>query len=71
MSGRLREIPYNYTSFSDREIVLRLLGGPDAGGRRVLTIGLPRELPAVSEQRTGSGTPIDTTTASGPRSMLR
>jgi FAD/FMN-containing dehydrogenase/Fe-S oxidoreductase len=24
--GRLREIPYNYTSFSDREIVLRLLG---------------------------------------------
>ena len=23
---RLREIPYNYTSFSDREIVLRLLG---------------------------------------------
>ena len=26
--ARLREIPYNYTSFSDREIVLRLLGGP-------------------------------------------
>ncbi|MFT3907049.1 MAG: FAD/FMN-binding oxidoreductase [Steroidobacteraceae bacterium] len=25
-SQRLREIPYNYTSFSDREIVLRLLG---------------------------------------------
>jgi FAD/FMN-containing dehydrogenase/Fe-S oxidoreductase len=25
-SPRLREIPYNYTSFSDREIVLRLLG---------------------------------------------
>jgi FAD/FMN-containing dehydrogenase len=25
---RLREIPYNYTSFSDREIVLRLLGEP-------------------------------------------
>jgi FAD/FMN-containing dehydrogenase/Fe-S oxidoreductase len=24
---RLREIPYNYTSFSDREIVVRLLGG--------------------------------------------
>ena len=24
---RLREIPYNYTSLSDREIVLRLLGG--------------------------------------------
>ena len=23
---QLREIPYNYTSFSDREIVLRLLG---------------------------------------------
>jgi FAD/FMN-containing dehydrogenase/Fe-S oxidoreductase len=26
MSPRLREIPYNYTSFSDREIVIRLLG---------------------------------------------
>ena len=25
-NGRLREIPYNYTSFSDREIVGRLLG---------------------------------------------
>ncbi len=25
---RLREIPYNYTSFSDREIVIRLLGEP-------------------------------------------
>lgn len=25
-STRLREIPYNYTSFSDREIVLRILG---------------------------------------------
>ena len=24
--GRIREIPYNYTSFSDREIVMRLLG---------------------------------------------
>ena len=23
---RVREIPYNYTSFSDREIVIRLLG---------------------------------------------
>ncbi|WIM04911.1 MAG: DUF3683 domain-containing protein [Candidatus Nitricoxidivorans perseverans] len=29
MSARLREIPYNYTSFSDREIVIRLLG-PEA-----------------------------------------
>jgi len=28
MSNRLREIPYNYTSFSDREIVIRLLGEP-------------------------------------------
>jgi FAD/FMN-containing dehydrogenase/Fe-S oxidoreductase len=27
-SPRLREIPYNYTSFSDREIVIRLLGAP-------------------------------------------
>jgi FAD/FMN-containing dehydrogenase/Fe-S oxidoreductase len=27
-SARLREIPYNYTSFSDREIVIRLLGAP-------------------------------------------
>jgi hypothetical protein len=26
-AARLREIPYNYTSFSDREIVIRLLGG--------------------------------------------
>ncbi|MFZ4855622.1 MAG: DUF3683 domain-containing protein [Desulfuromonadaceae bacterium] len=26
MTNRLREIPYNYTSFSDREIVIRLLG---------------------------------------------
>ena len=26
MNARLREIPYNYTSFSDREITLRLLG---------------------------------------------
>jgi FAD/FMN-containing dehydrogenase/Fe-S oxidoreductase len=26
MDVRLREIPYNYTSFSDREIVIRLLG---------------------------------------------
>src|SRR3990172_2195399 len=26
MSARLREIPYNYTSFADREIVIRLLG---------------------------------------------
>ncbi len=30
---RLREIPYNYTSFSDREIVIRLLG---AGGWALL-----------------------------------
>jgi len=28
MQTRLREIPYNYTSFSDREIALRLLGAP-------------------------------------------
>ncbi len=27
MSDRIREIPYNYTSFSDREIVIRYLGG--------------------------------------------
>lgn len=26
MTARLREIPYNYTSFSDHEIVIRLLG---------------------------------------------
>jgi hypothetical protein len=25
-ASRLREIPYNYTSFSEREIVIRLLG---------------------------------------------
>ncbi|PLZ01645.1 FAD-linked oxidase [Burkholderia sp. WAC0059] len=28
LEPRLREIPYNYTSFSDREIVIRLLGEP-------------------------------------------
>ncbi|MBI4290207.1 MAG: FAD/FMN-binding oxidoreductase [Betaproteobacteria bacterium] len=28
MTTRLREIPYNYTSFADREIVIRLLGEP-------------------------------------------
>ena len=27
MTARLREIPYNYTSFSDHEIVIRILGG--------------------------------------------
>ena len=33
--SRVREIPYNYTSFSDREIVLRLLGrGGVAAGER-------------------------------------
>ena len=26
MPDRIREIPYNYTSFSDREIVIRFLG---------------------------------------------
>jgi hypothetical protein len=26
MTSRLREIPYNHTSFCDREIVTRLLG---------------------------------------------
>src|SRR5512142_3283245 len=31
MTVRLREIPYNYTSFSDREIAIRLLG--EAGWR--------------------------------------
>ena len=41
--ARLREIPYNYTSFSDREIVIRLLG--DDGWR------LLDEL--RSERRTG------------------
>ena len=27
-SSRIREIPYNYTSFTDREIVIRFLGEP-------------------------------------------
>src|SRR3954454_21947093 len=40
---RLREIPYNYTSFSDREIITRLLG--EEGSR------LSDEL--RSERRTG------------------
>ena len=30
MTVRLREIPYNYTSFSDREIVIRLLGAENS-----------------------------------------
>ncbi|MCX7255720.1 MAG: FAD/FMN-binding oxidoreductase [Polaromonas sp.] len=29
--SRIREIPYNYTSFSDREVVIRLLGEPAWG----------------------------------------
>ncbi len=40
---RIREIPYNYTSFSDREIVIRLLGAP-----AWQTLNLLRE-----ERRTG------------------
>ena len=28
---RIREVPYNYTSFSDREIVIRFLGEPNWG----------------------------------------
>ena len=51
---RLREIPYNYTSFSDREIVLRLLGtgawdvlerlraGYPGGGRQAKQAGVQR-----------------------------
>ncbi len=35
-SERVREIPYNYTSFSDREIVIRLLGEPAWGWLNVL-----------------------------------
>jgi FAD/FMN-containing dehydrogenase/Fe-S oxidoreductase len=31
MTARLREIPYNYTSFSDREIAIRLLGAEGWG----------------------------------------
>ncbi len=42
-AARLREIPYNYTSFSDREIVLRLLGA-----RAWDLLGLLRD-----ERRTG------------------
>jgi FAD/FMN-containing dehydrogenase/Fe-S oxidoreductase len=42
-AARLREIPYNYTSFSDREIVIRLLGA-----RAWELLGLLRE-----ERRTG------------------
>ncbi|MDM0112946.1 FAD/FMN-binding oxidoreductase [Variovorax sp. J22R133] len=41
--ARLREIPYNYTSFSDREIVIRLLG---ARGWELLQV-------LRSERRTG------------------
>ena len=38
---RLREIPYNYTSFSDREIVIRLLGRAAVGRAE----GAPRRAP--------------------------
>ena len=40
MPARLREIPYNYTSFSDREIVMRLLGEP--AGRALLELRAER-----------------------------
>jgi FAD/FMN-containing dehydrogenase/Fe-S oxidoreductase len=43
MTARLREIPYNYTSFSDREIVVRLLG--EDAWQRILAL--------QSERRTG------------------
>ena len=61
---RLREIPYNYTSFSDREIVIRLLGEEAwqvldelrterrTGLRRV--IPLARQDPGVTETRVSS-----------------
>ena len=39
---RLREIPYNYTSFSDREIVLRLLGARASWPGFTLGAHLPR-----------------------------
>ena len=35
---RLREIPYNYTSFSDREVVIRLLGAKRLGGTTRLAL---------------------------------
>ena len=38
---RLREIPYNYTSFSDREIVIRLLGEPCLGAAEPAARGAP------------------------------
>ncbi len=40
MQTRLREIPYNYTSFSDREIVLRLLG--EAGWQLISSLRAER-----------------------------
>jgi FAD/FMN-containing dehydrogenase/Fe-S oxidoreductase len=43
MTARLREIPYNYTSFSDREIVIRLLG--EAGWETLVAL--------QGERRTG------------------
>ncbi|MFK7892125.1 MAG: DUF3683 domain-containing protein [Granulosicoccus sp.] len=42
-TGQLREIPYNYTSFSDREIAIRYLG--ESGWQLILTLR--------SERRTG------------------
>ena len=45
--ARLREIPYNYTSLSDREIVIRLLGE----SKWDLLLGLRGEHVVVDQQR--------------------
>jgi hypothetical protein len=50
---RLREIPYHYTSFADREIVIRLLG---AEGWALLGDALHHRLAEIDKRRDGSDT---------------
>ena len=57
--ARLREIPYNYTSFSDREIVMRLLG--ERGWTLLQSLR--------DERRTGRSARIDPAMCSSRRAM--
>ena len=52
--ARLREIPYNYTSLSDREIVIRLLGAAawDVLGALRLRVSMLVGAPARPHQTT-------------------
>jgi hypothetical protein len=58
---RIHEIPYNYTSFSDREIVIRFLGAAawawdTLNRRRDLLVGaLHRRLARIEARGGGTG----------------